>query len=131
VKPEVPDAKIDGLVGDHLHEGELAEVEWLLGCDLEPMTSGEEFGGGLDDVLLALAGAEQRDADAGDNAGAGAYIRADDDVAAIGRAAAGIVRNASGGPVGVDGKGRPSGVADGLVADAEVEDGIFDVELDG
>ena len=33
--------------------------------------------------------------------------------------------------MGVDGEGRPAGVAHGGIAQAQVEDGIFDVELDG
>ena len=33
--------------------------------------------------------------------------------------------------MGVDGEGRAGGIADALVADAEVEDGVFDVKLDG
>src|SRR5258707_8759774 len=49
---EVPDAEVDGLVGDDLHEGELAEVEGLPGGDFEALAAGEGFGGGLDDVAL-------------------------------------------------------------------------------
>src|SRR5580698_3427580 len=40
-------------------------------------------------------------------------------------------RNAAGGAVGVDGERRAGGAGDTLVADAEIEDGIFDMELDG
>jgi hypothetical protein len=130
VDAEVPDAKIDGLVGDDFHEGELAEVERLRGSDFEPVTAGKELGRGFDDVFLVLTAAEERDANAGDDASSGADVGADDDVAAVGRAAAGVVRNVAGCAVSVDGKRRASGVADSLVADAEVEDGIFDVELD-
>ena len=86
---EVPHAEVDRFIGDDFHEGELAEVERLFGSDLEPVAAREEFAGGLDDVLLSLACAEQRDADAVDDTRAGADVGADDDVTACRRAAAG------------------------------------------
>src|ERR1700761_493308 len=67
VDAEVPDAEVNGFVRDDLHESELAEVEGFSGGDFEPMTAGEEFGGGFDDVLLMLVAAEQTDAEAGDD----------------------------------------------------------------
>ena len=102
-----------------------------LGVILSQWPAGEEFGGGFDDVLLVLTGAKRGDAEAGDDTDAFADVGADDDVAAGGRAAGGVVLDVAGGAVGVDGEGRAGGVADALVADAEVEDGVFDVELDG
>jgi hypothetical protein len=84
VDAEVPDAEVDGFVGDNLHERELAEVEGFFGGDLEPVAAGEEFGGGFDDVLLALSGAEQRNAEAVDDPGAFADVGPDDDVTAGG-----------------------------------------------
>src|SRR4051794_14336743 len=77
------------------------------------------------------AGAEERDAEAVENAGAFADVGADDHVTAGGRAAGGVVLNMAGGAVGVDGEGRAGRVADALVADAKIEDGILNVELDG
>src|SRR5229473_5506967 len=131
VDAEVPDAEVDGFVGDDLHESELAEVEGFFGGDFEPVPAGEEFGRGFDDVLLAFPCAEQGDAEAVDDAGAFADVGADDDVTAGGGAASGVVLNAAGGAVSVDGEGGAGGVAYALVADADVEDGVFDVELDG
>src|SRR5271170_7023225 len=78
-----------------------------------------------------LPAAEEADAEAGDDTGTPADVGADDDVSAVGRTASGILLGSAGGAVGVDGQGRAGGVADCLVADAEIEDGVFDVELDG
>ena len=78
-----------------------------------------------------LAAAEEADAEAGDDSGTPAHVGADDHVAAVGRTTCGVVLRAAGGTVGVDREGRAGGAAYALVADAEVEDGVFDVELDG
>src|ERR1700722_9625801 len=83
VDAEVPDSQVDGLVGDDLHEGELTEVQGLVGGDLEPVAAGEELGRGLDDVLLALAAAEEVDAEAGEVAGVSADVGTDEDVLAV------------------------------------------------
>jgi len=131
VDAEVPDAKVDLLFGDDFHEGVLAEVERLAGSDLHPVAAGEEFSGGLDDVLLTADPAEHVDAKAGDDAGVDANVGADDDVAAIGGAADGSAGSVAGGSVGVDGEGGTAGGRRIEVADAKVEDGGVDMELDG
>src|ERR1700733_14492811 len=131
VDAEVQASQVDGIVGDDLHEGELTEVQGFLGGDLEPVAAGEELGGGFDDVLLALAGAEKADAEAGDDACAGADVGANDDVSALVRAAGGVVLGVAGGSVCVDDEGPAGGFANDLVADAQIEDRVLDVELDG
>ena len=85
--PKSQTPRLTSLSDDDLHQGELAEVEWLPWGDLEPMAAGEELGCGLDDVFLVATAAEQADAKAGDDAGALADVGADDDVAAVGGAA--------------------------------------------
>ena len=87
VDAEVPDTEVDFLIGDDLHESVLTEAEGLAGGDLHPVIAGEKLRGGFDDVLLALNAAEESDTEAGDDARVGADIGADDDVAAIWRAA--------------------------------------------
>ncbi len=131
VDAEVPYAEIDHLVRDHLHQGKLAEVKRLFGSDLEPVSAREKLGGGLDYIFLALAGAKQRDAEAVDDADARPDIGANDDVTALGRTALGVILHRAGGAVSVDGERRSGGISHGLIADADIEDGIFDVELDG
>jgi hypothetical protein len=131
VDAEVPNTEIDGLFGDDLHEGELAEVEGFSRGDFEPVAAGEKLGCGFDHIFLVLITPEETDSEAGDNAGVFADIGADDDVAAIGCAAAWVVLDLAGGAVCVDSERSAGGVADSFVADADVEDGIFDVELDG
>src|SRR5271155_6001239 len=131
VHSEVPDAEIDSLGGYNLHEGKLAKVERFLRCDLEPMASGQKFGGGLDDVLLALAAAEYADAKAGDDPNAFADIGADDDITTFCRATVRVAFDIAGRTMGIDGKWRACRVADGLVANTQVKDRVFDVKLDG
>ena len=80
VDAEVPDAEVDGFVGDDFHEGELAEVEGLSGGDFEPVAAGKEFGRGFYDVLLMPAAAKEANAEAGDDAGSGSDVGTDDDV---------------------------------------------------
>src|ERR1700679_664871 len=84
VDAEVPDAEIDHLGEDNLHQRKLTEVERLFGDDLEPVASRKKLSGGLDDVLLSLAGTKHWDAEAVDDSHPGADVGADDDVAAIG-----------------------------------------------
>ena len=95
------------------------------------MAPGQQLGGGFDYVFLALDPAEEADAEAGDDPCPPADVGADDDVTARGGATGGVISGSGGGSVGVDGQRRAGGCAYALVADAEVEDGVFDVELDG
>jgi hypothetical protein len=130
VDTKVPDAKIHGFVRDNLHKGELSEIERLFRRDLQPMTAWQQFRGSFDDILLTLAGAEQRDADAIDDAGTSADISSDDEISAVRRATAGVVLHTACGAVGVDRKGRTGGVADAFIADTQIKDWVFDMELD-
>ncbi len=95
------------------------------------MSPGKKLGGSLDDVFLALAGAEKIDAKAINDARADANIGADDDVATLRGTALGIARYSAGGSMGINGEGRAGRVAYALISDAEIEDGIFDVNLYG
>ena len=102
MNPEVPDAGVDDLVGDDLHQSELTKVERLFGGDLEPVAAWEKFVGGLDDILLTLTGTKQRDADAVDDADSLADVGADDDIATVGRTTIGVVGHMAGGAMGID-----------------------------
>ena len=81
---EVPDGEVDVAVGEDLHEGVFAEAQRLGRGDLHPVAAGEELGSGLGDIPLTRAAAEGVEAKAGDEAGVGADVGADDDVTAIG-----------------------------------------------
>lgn len=130
VDAEVPYAEVDFAIAEDFDEGVLAEGEGLAGGEFEPVASGEGLGGGFDEIFLALRGAELRKGEAGDDPGVGANVDADDDVAAGGGASGAGRGGAAGRAAGVDGEGAAP-ARGWFVADANIKDGVLDVELDG
>lgn len=81
---KVPNAEIDDLVRDDFHKRVLAKVERLLRSKLHPVSTGKNFRGSFDYILLRLSAAEQTNAKAGNIADTCANVSTDDDIAVVG-----------------------------------------------
>lgn len=132
VDAEPPDAEVEVAVVEDFDKGELADIERADGGEAEPVAALERLGAHGGDVFrerVAVVGWEQGEGE--EDAGVNANIGADDDVATGGGAARVGGGGLGGVAVGIDGKSGAGGGGVGIVADADVEDGIGDVELGG
>jgi hypothetical protein len=130
VDTEVPHAEVDLAVREHLDQGVLAEEQRFARDDFAPVAAREGLGIGGNCVPLA-AGAcvvENTGVEAQDDARVLADVGADNNVFGVFGDSAGRVL-AVGSPVRVDREGGAGGWD--RVADAQVEDGLAHVQLDG
>ena len=132
VDAEGPDAEVEVAVVEDFDEGELADVEGADRGEAEPVAAREGLGAHGSDVFgerVAVVRWEQGEGE--EDAGVDADVGADDDVAAQGGAAGGGGGGLAGVAVGVYGEGGAGGRGVGVVADADVEGGVGDVQLGG